>query len=207
MSGFFNRLRNVSTAERLAPYGLRPDTVAAAQAMVSDPRTDPQIVALESSLLTTETVLRMMDGRYNGDRGLLVLTDRRVFFRSRRSKGPVDFGVLLADVETIEGSTHKAVGTVRVTSPDGTVVVGEILGNQGELLAADAHNAIDGKPVPRQDPMAALADLRALRESGAITAAEFESRKAELSGPDLGQHVQGALACAWASIPSRTSRP
>jgi hypothetical protein len=182
MSGFFNRLRNVSTAERLAPYGLRPDTVAAAQAMVSDPRTDPQIVALESSLLTTETVLRMMDGRYNGERGLLVLTDRRVFFRSRRSKGPVDFGVQLADVETIEGSTRKAVGTVRVTSPDGIVVVGEILGNQGELLATDARNAIDGKPVPRQDPMAALADLRALRESGAITAAEFEARKAELWG-------------------------
>jgi hypothetical protein len=182
MSGFFNRLRNVSTAERLAPYGLRPDTVAAAQTMVSDPRTDPQIVALESSLLTTETVLRMMDGRYNGERGLLVLTDIRVFFRSRRSKGPVDFGVQLADVETIEGSTHKAVGTVRVTSPDGVVVVGEILGNQGEQLATDARNAIDGKPVPRLDPVAALADLRAQRESGAITAAEFEARKAELWG-------------------------
>ena len=80
------------------------------------------------------------------------------------------------------------------------MVVGEILGNQGEQLATDARNAIDGKPVPRQDPMAALADLRAQRESGAITAAEFEARKAELWGQISGQHIRMALACAWASI-------
>jgi hypothetical protein len=161
---------------------LRPDTLAAAQAMVSDRRTDAQILALESSLTDAETVLRMMDGTHDHERGLVVLTDQRVFFRSRRSNGPVSFSVRLVDIEAIEGSTRKVVGTVRVTSADGTVVVDDILGTQGELLAANARDAMDGKLRPAQDPVTALAELRALRDSGTITAAEFEARKSELWG-------------------------
>ena len=180
MSGFLHWFRKPTTAERLARFGLRADTIAAAEAMVSDRRTDPQIAALESSLTASETVLRMMDGRYRGDRGLLVLTDRRVFFRSRRSVGPVAFSVRLVDVDSIDGSTRKAVGTVRVTSPDGTVVVDDILGIQGELLAAEASDAIHGKRRPASDPLTDLAELRVLRDSGIITPDEYAARKAAL---------------------------
>ncbi len=182
MSGFKQWLRKPTTAERLSKFNLRPDTVAAARVMVSDRRSDAQIAALESSLTDTETVLRMMDGRHGHERGLLVLTDERVFFRSRHSGGPVAFNVRLADVETIEGSTHKVVGTVRVVSPDGSFVVDDILGIQGELLAADALAALRGDSRPPQDPLTVLAELRALRDRGEITADEFEARKAELWG-------------------------
>ena len=182
MSGFFSRFGRQTVAERLAPFGLRPDTLAAAQAMVSDSRTDVEIVALESALTDAETVLRMMDGRYDGERGLLVLTDHRVFFRTRGRNRHIPFSVLLVDVASIEGSTHKAVGSVRLISADGSVLVGDILGNQGELLAAEARDAMAGRPRPVLDPLAALAELRALRDSGAITADEFEARKAGLWG-------------------------
>jgi hypothetical protein len=182
MSAFLNWFRKPTTAERLAPFGLRDDTIAAAEAMVSDRRTDPQIAALESSLTDAETVLRMMDGRYKGERGLLVLTDRRVFFRSRRSNGPVVFSVRLVDVDAIDGSTHKAVGAVRVTSADGVVVVDDILGIQGELLAANASDAIHGEPRSARDPLTDLAELRALRDSGLITTDDYEARKAALWG-------------------------
>ena len=37
----------------------------------------------------------------------------------------------LSDIESIDGYTHKVVGTVRIRSCDGTVVVDDILGNQG----------------------------------------------------------------------------
>jgi hypothetical protein len=74
--------------ERLARYNLRPDVLAAAAAMASDQRSDVHVARLESSLTDSETVLRMMDGRYAGDMGLLVLTSERVLFRSRRSTGP-----------------------------------------------------------------------------------------------------------------------
>jgi len=69
MSEFLQRFRKVTTAQRLARFGLRPDVVAAAQAMVSDRRTDSQIVRLETSLTEAETVLRMMHGRHQGERG------------------------------------------------------------------------------------------------------------------------------------------
>lgn len=180
MTGFAQWLRKPTTAERLARFALRPDTVAAAQVMVFDRQTDEQIAALESSLTEAETVLRMMGGRFRRERGLLVLTDQRVFFRVRRSSGPVAFSVRLAEVDRIEGSTRKVVGTVRVTSPDGEFVVDDILGTQGEALAAEAVAALRGDAQPRHDPLTALAELRALRDRGAITADEFEARKADL---------------------------
>lgn len=171
--------RKPTTTERLAPFALRADVVAAAQAMVSDRRTDPQIVRLGPMLIETETVLRMMDGRYQGNQGLLVLTDQRVFFRSRRKDGPVAFNVQLSDISSIEGTTHKVVGTVRIASGDGDLVVDNILGTQGEMLAEDAHEAMQGRPKQR-DPLELLGELRALRDSGEITTAEFEVRKSEL---------------------------
>jgi hypothetical protein len=173
--------RKLSTAERLASFALRADVVDAAQAMVSDRRTDPQIVRLASILHETETVLRMMDGRHGGDPGLLVLTDQRIFFRSRHKDGLLAFNVQLTDISSVEGSTHRVVGTVRICSIDGALVVGHILGTQGELLAHDAHEAMTGRPQQR-DSLELLGELRALRDSGEITAAEFERRKSELWG-------------------------
>ena len=81
---WFRWLRPPSVHERLARYNLRPDVLAAAAAMASDQRSDVHVARLESSLTDSETVLRMMDGRYAGDMGLLVLTTERVLFRSCR---------------------------------------------------------------------------------------------------------------------------
>jgi len=171
--------RKPTTTERLAPFALRADVVAAAHAMVSDRRTDPQIVRLETMLNDNETVLRMMDARYQRDPGLLVLTDQRVFFRSKRGDGSLAFNVRLSDVSSIVGSTRKVVGTVHISSADGDLVVDNILGTQGELLAEDAHEAMRGR-LPQRDPLEVLGELRALRDRGEITAAEFEVRKSEL---------------------------
>src|SRR5215207_6534859 len=127
---WFRWLRPPSVHERLARYNLRPDVLTAAAAMASDQRSDVHVARLESSLTDSETVLRMMDGRYAGDMGLLVLTSERVLFRSRRSAGPTAFSVRLGDVLAIEGSTHRVTGTVRVTTSEGTLTVDQILGRQ-----------------------------------------------------------------------------
>ncbi len=182
MSEFLKWFDKPTTAERLARLDLRADILAAAQAMASDQRTDPQIAQLATSLSQTETVLRMMDGRHRGERGLLVLTDQRVFFRSRRSTGPVAFSVWLTEIDSIEGSTHKVVGTVRITSADGHLVIDDILGTQGEMLADEAHDAMRGRSAPQRDPLDVLSELRVLRDRGEITASEFETRKSELWG-------------------------
>jgi Short C-terminal domain len=173
-------LRPPSVSERLARYHLRTDVVAAAAAMASDQRSDVHVARLESSLTDSETVLRMMDGRYAREMGLLVLTSQRILFRSRRSTGPTTFSVPLGDVLVIEGSTRKVSGTVRIITSEGTLIVDQILGRQGEMLAEEAREAIRGETRPARDPLQALAELRALRDSGMISAAEFEIRKSAI---------------------------
>ena len=171
-------LRPPRVRERLASYHLRSDVLDAAAAMASDQRSDIYIVRLESSLTDSETVLRMMDGRHMV-MGLLVLTSERILFRSRRRTGP-NFSVPLEEVRAIETYTRRGTGTVRIITPYGNLTVDQILGRQGEMLAADAQATIRGEPLPERDPLRLLADLRALRDSGTISAAEFEIRKSAI---------------------------
>jgi len=146
--------------------------------MASDQRSDIYVVRLEAALSDSETVLRMMDGRHMV-MGLLVLTSERIIFRSRRRTGP-NFSVPLEEVLAIEAYTRRATGTVRVITPYGSLTVDQILGRQGEMLAADASATIRGEPLPERGPLQLLAKLHALRESGAISATEFEIRKSAM---------------------------
>ena len=165
--------------ERLASYHLRSDVLDAAAAMASDQRSDIYVVRLESSLIDSETVLRMMDGRHARVMGLLVLTSERILFRSRRRTGP-NFSVPLEEVLAIEAYTRRSTGTVRIITPYGGLTVDQILGRQGEMLADDAQVTIRGEPLPDRDPLRLLAELRTLRASGAISAAEFEIYKSAI---------------------------
>jgi hypothetical protein len=165
--------------DRLAPYNLRPDVLAAASAMASDQRSDVYVAQLQSSLTDSETVLRMMDGRHARELGLLVLTSERVLFRPR-SRGTTAFSVLLHDIVAIEAYTRKLSGTVRLTTRAGSLIIDQILGTQGEMLANEAQEAIRGGSRPERDPLDVLAELRALRDSGVISASEFEIRKSAI---------------------------
>jgi hypothetical protein len=166
--------------ERLARYNLRPDVLAAASAMASDQRSDVYVAQLQSSLTDSETVLRMMDGRHARELGLLVLTSEHVLFRPRRSRGTTAFSVPLHDIVAIEASTRKLSGTVRLTTRAGSLIIDQILGTQGEMLANEAQEAIRGGSRPERDPLDVLAELRALRDSGVISASEFEIRKSAI---------------------------
>ena len=116
MSWFLQWLRP-NVRDRLARYNLRPDVLDAAAAMASDQRSDVYVAQLESSLTDSETVLRMMDGRYAGAMGMFVLTSERILFRARRSTGQ-SFSVPLGEILAIEAATRRVSGTVRITTPD-----------------------------------------------------------------------------------------
>jgi hypothetical protein len=166
--------------DRLAPYNLRPDLLDAACAMASDQRSDVYVARLQSALTNSETVLRMMDARYARAMGMLVLTSERILFSPRHSSGP-SFSVPLHAIIVIEAFTRKLSGTVRITTADGTLTIDQILGTQGEMLADEAHQAVTGgSPRPDRDPLEVLAELRALRDSGMISAAEYEIRKSAI---------------------------
>jgi hypothetical protein len=88
--------------------------------------------------------------------------------------------VPLEDVRAIEAYTRRGTGTVRVITPYGSLAVDQILGRQGEMLAADTQATMWGEALPERVPVRLLAELRALRASGAISAAEFEIRKSAI---------------------------
>jgi hypothetical protein len=48
------------------------------------------------------------------------------------------------------------------------------------MLVDDAQATFRGEPLPDRDPLRRLAELRALRDNGAISAAEFEIRKSAI---------------------------
>ncbi len=172
-------LRPPRVRERLASYHMRSDVLDAAAAMASDQRSDIYVVRLESSLTDSETVLRMMDGRHARVMGLLVLTSERILFRSRRRTGP-NFSVPLEEVLAVEAFTRWGTGTVCVITPYGSLTVAQILARQGEMLGDDALATVCGERQPERDPLRLLAELRALRDSGAISAAEFEIRESAI---------------------------
>jgi Short C-terminal domain len=88
--------------------------------------------------------------------------------------------VPLEEVLAIQAYTRRGTGTVRVITPYGSLTVDQILGRQGEMLADDARATIRGEPLPERNPLRRLAELRARRASGAISAAEFEIRKSAI---------------------------
>ncbi|HMI33424.1 MAG TPA: hypothetical protein VK499_04805 [Propionibacteriaceae bacterium] len=86
----------------------------------------------------------------------------------------------LEEVLAIEVYTRRGTGIVRVITPYGSLTVDQILGRQGEMLADDARATLRAEPLPERDPLRLLAELRAPRDSGAISAAEFEIRKSAI---------------------------
>src|SRR4029450_6364033 len=111
--------------------------------MASDQRSDIYVVRLEAALTDSEIVLRMMDGRHARVMGLLVLTSERIHFPSRRRTAP-NVRVPLGGVRAVEASPGRGTGTVRIITPYGSLTVDQILGRQGEMLAADAQATIRG---------------------------------------------------------------
>ena len=172
--------RGHNSGRRLEGYELRPDLLAAASQMVTDARSDAFVIELGGLLSETETVLRVLEGRHLGEMGLLALTSDRVFFRSNRRVGRPDFDVALAAIAQIEATSERSVGRVQIRTMDAILAVDQILGNQGDALAAAVLAATGGQPAPGRDPIEVLAELRALRDGGAITPEEFEIRKAAL---------------------------
>ena len=138
--------------ERLAPYQPAPRSPGGGSCHGSDQRSDIQVARLESSLTASETVLRMMDGRYDGAMGLFVLTSERILFAPATAPGRHSACRCGKSLPS-RPPTRRVSGTVRVTTPDGSLTVDRILGTQGEMLADDAREAIRGKPRPERDPL------------------------------------------------------
>lgn len=173
--------------ERIDALHLRPDLAGAAVLLVADERIDAQVARVEPWLTPQETVLLLVEGRYQRQFGLLVLTDDRVLFRPHGA-GPTALTVLpLTDVSDVDSETGSMTGRVLLRSTGAVLEVDKLLGTLADQFATAVRQqqasslarqvAPDG---PSRDPLQELVELRDRYASGEVSSAEYEAGKARL---------------------------
>ena len=173
-------LRGPSQAQRLASRGVRASIVTAAGRMATDGRSDDTLVELHRLLPEDETVHVTMEGRLGKDLGLAVLTDRRVLFAGHKYEGAFLGSIELSSLGRIEQPKN---GKVVFVGDDAVLSIDRGLGTSAEQFADAVRRALAGEtaaPEDKRDPLELLAELRTLRDSGALSAEEFEREKSRL---------------------------
>lgn len=174
-----------SLSERLRSRGVREDVIAAAERTAFAQQNDSGLVDLAELLSPDETVLAMVQTRYQRATGLLAVTSRRLVFAPNSANRVAVTELDLADVLSLNSRMHRGLGVLEVGTAAGQLQFDQILGNQADTLAGQIRNAAvpppDG-PKAHRDPLDELAELRLLHRAGAISEAEYQTRKQQLYG-------------------------
>ncbi len=172
-------------AERLRAQGIRDDVVQAAERTAFGRQSDRGIPEMAALLTDDEGVIQLVEARYAGATGLLVLTTRRLLFAPSALDRTSETVIQLPDVTTVSFRKHRGMGVVEVSTRSGDIIADQILGNQAETLTLaiqQAKNPPPDGPAGRRDPLDELAELRVLHQAGAIGDAEYQARKRQLFG-------------------------
>ncbi|GAA2127029.1 PH domain-containing protein [Actinomadura napierensis] len=189
---------------------LRPDIQAAADRMDNKVGAKREIRKLIEYLWEGEEVRHMTAGYYGGGTGLVVMTDRRLFFvkdgwtNKRTTDFPYD------KISSVEWRSGMLTGTLTVFASGNKTEIGNMSKATGKVMAdtirerlasgpryapgtqaPPAPQPITPPPAPvapapptqsssQDDVFAALEKLGKLREAGVVTPEEFEAKKKEL---------------------------
>ncbi len=169
----------------------RPDIVAAAARMGWRMGGKRELKKLAEHLYEGETVRFIAQGAYEGDQGIVVLTDVRLLFlfhgvmRQRKEDFPLR---LISSVQTKSG---WGTGEIKVWVSGNSASISGIVKSDLEPLAdavrqgiATQHAAPPTAPSAESadDPYEALRKLASLRDAGVLTEEEFETKKQDLLG-------------------------
>jgi hypothetical protein len=169
----------------------RPDIVAAAARMGWRMGGKRELKKLAEHLYEEETVRFIAQGTYEGDQGIVVLTDVRLLFlfhgvmRQRKEDFPLR---LISSVQTKSG---WGTGEIKVWVSGNSASISGIVKSDLEPLAdavrqgtAAQHAALPTAPsaASADDPYEALRKLASLRDAGVLTEEEFETKKQDLLG-------------------------
>ena len=167
--------------ERLLRAGVRADLALAVGRMAGDRRSDPTVVTLGGQLDDAETVLRVMEGRFERRAGLLALTDRRIVFVGHGYLGGPLADRPLGQIERVTGAGSARAGTsVTFTGADFTLVVdrGIALSAVQFAEAVEEFRTVGAKRSP--DPLDLLVELRALRDRGDLAEDAYQEQRKRL---------------------------
>jgi hypothetical protein len=184
---------------------LRPDIAAAAARLASTLGAKREIRKLVEHLWEGERVEMLAPGQYGNGQGLLTLTDRRLLFLKDGWTGAATEDFPLNRISSVAWASGMVMGTVTVFASGNKTEIKSVPKAEGKAMVDRVRAIISGwtaesprKRVP--DPpqswetpapsaptagsfpavMEQLRQLAELRDAGIISAADFESKKAEL---------------------------
>lgn len=152
-----------------------------------------EIRHLHHLLYAGEVVHELGQGVYDGQQGLVVLTDQRLFFfeKSLGSERVETFPTNA--ISSMNVSKSMGGETLTVYASSNTAEIKQMMHGQADALSrafrglAQAAAARSQQPAPASqasasapDPLAQLERLADLRDRGIVSAEEFEAKKAEL---------------------------
>ena len=169
---------------------LREDIQQAKQKMRTKWGGGREIKKLIEHLWDGELVERMTTGRYGNGNGLVVLTDRRLFFIQDgwASKKTEDFP--LDRISSVQYSSGLALGSITVFAAGNKSEIKNVGKDDGKemvdilrgRLAAPAAPPTQPSATAQADPIADLERLAELRDKGILTDEEFTAKKRALLG-------------------------
>jgi hypothetical protein len=183
MSAFdLKRLFRIPTpAQRLAGLNLRPDLARAAVTVLSDDRIHHEVQQLQLSLVESESVIALVEGRRHRRLGLLALTTQRLLFRPHGSMPGHADTLIVEAISVVEDDVKGMTSRVVVHAADSIFEVDKILGTQARDFAEAVRGQLAApEPMPEHDPVNELLELRARRVAGTISESDFQAAKIRL---------------------------
>lgn len=175
----------------------RPDIVAAAARMGWRMGGKRELKKLAEHLHDGETVRLIGQGTYEGNQGILVLTDVRLLFlfHGMVSQGKEDFPLRL--ISSVQTKSGFATGELSVFVSGNSSSISGIIKTDLEPIADAVRQGIAEQQAPTApppatpapapaaattDPFEALQKLAALKDAGVLSEDEFAAKKQEILG-------------------------
>lgn len=173
-------------------HNLRPDIRAAVDHMPAKTAQSPQIPRLAAMLWPDEVVELIVPGRSRGVRGLLVATDRRLFFTPDGGTAQHTSDFPYAAIDSIRWQPGLLTGAVTIAARGvsfdvhyvdkalGQAVVAASAPRVGRPGAREAPPARSEEPLSAASTVDQLSWLVQMHETGVLTDSEFAAAKARL---------------------------
>lgn len=170
---------------------LRPDIAAAVKRMNSTVGAKRELRKLAEHLWEGETVHRITSGAYGNGIGIIVLTDRRLFFLKDGWVTATSEDFPFGRISSVQWTSGVITGSIIVFASGNKAEIKQVPKADGkdivDLVRArltDGTGAAAAPSTPAAvDPDAVFHQLRRLgelRDAGVVTSDEFEAKKSEL---------------------------
>ncbi|WP_345377145.1 PH domain-containing protein [Frondihabitans cladoniiphilus] len=167
---------------------LRADIQAAANLAGSTFGGKREIKKLESHLWEGEVVVQLATGTYGSGTGIIALTDRRLLFLKDGIMQQVSEDFPFEKISSIQWNSGLVLGKITVFVSGNKAEITNVTKQTGKAIVDAVRNRISSGSAPSEAATTSAADeifeqiskLGALRDSGVLTAEEFDAKKTQL---------------------------